>query len=88
MTITITRDLQIALHVWTAANDRARRDYYAHPNTACIFKDCDHLADDGYMCRQHHGLSNDAAAKRMRAHRRKVEHAAAQARYRARKETK
>ena len=63
--LTITRQVQIDLATWTAGITRARRDYHAHPTRSCAVANCDQLADDGYMCDDHHAI-NDGAADRMR----------------------
>lgn len=49
---------------WTAANQRARDDYYAHPTRACPSRRCDNLRDDGMLCPEHERQNRQAAERR------------------------
>lgn len=74
----------IATARWNEEISRSIDDYRRHPSTSCTYKDCVHLAPDGYLCNRH-AKHNKKARDQMRELRRKVSHAEAQRRYRARK---
>lgn len=73
-----------ALLAWNAGIRRSINDYRRHPSTSCTYQGCVHLAPDGYLCNRH-AKHNKKARDQMRELRRKVKHAEAQQRYRARK---
>jgi hypothetical protein len=69
--IALTRALQFALSNHNAGVNISRRDYEAHPITACHWDECEDLAPDGNWCRNHIGLAAEAARDRMRKLRKK-----------------